>query len=222
MGENMSGLIQEEQRTPWKTMIFVDFWNYELNMSELSLQQDSKKFLTDWFKYPQAVVAAAQKLACPQGTENYFLQYERCYVMGSFDPTKDHKLKQWADNILPRIPGVESEFLPRQKMTTGPKCTGESHCEVRYCPTCNASMIGYKEKGVDTRIATEMLEAGLQNACDLIILVSADKDFVPVVKKLSSRNVKCINAYFPNRGNELSKYCWSSFNIFNERESFRR
>ena len=83
-------------------------------------------------------------------------------------------------------------------------------------------MLGYQEKGIDTRIATEMLDAGLQDSCDVIILVSADKDFIPVVDKLAQKNVKCINAFFPHRGNELANKCWGRFNLFDVRNQFKR
>lgn len=203
-------------------MIFIDFWNYELTMGELADGPDGRKFLTDWFKLPNALVDAATEIARPNRDEPYFLQYERCHIVGSFDPTRDENLQNWAQTVLPRVTGVRAEFLPRQRMTTGPKCTGTTHCEVRECPNCQASMLGYKEKGVDTRIATEMLDVGLQGLCDLIILVSADKDFIPVVDRLSQKNVKCISAFFPGRGHELAQHCWGKFDLFILRDNFRR
>ena len=213
---------EPQSLVPWKTMIYIDFWNYELTMGELSIEIDKVKFLTDWFSLPSVLMGAAETIACPNGDERYYLQYERCHIVGSFDPTKDESLQNWAKTVLPRVTGVRSEFLPRQKMNTGPKCTGAGHCEIRECPNCQSSMLGYKEKGVDTRIATEMLEVGLQGFCDLIILVSADKAFIPVVDKLSQKNVKCISAFFPSKGNELAQHCWGKFDLFALREQFRR
>ncbi len=83
-------------------------------------------------------------------------------------------------------------------------------------------MLGTQEKGVDTHIVTEMLDVAFSGRCDAIVLVSADKDFIPAVQKLMNRNIKVIHAFFPNHGNELAKNCWGNFNLFSVRDVYRR
>lgn len=113
-------------------------------------------------------------------------------------------------------------FAKRQKQTKGPKCVGGDHHEIAKYPICQASMLGYKEKDIDTRIAIEMLYSGLMDQCEVAVLVSADKDFLPVIEKLSSHGVKCIHASFPGCGVELSMKCWSRFDLFTKRSRFSR
>ena len=104
----------------------------------------------------------------------------------------------------------------------GPCCTGTAHHEITACPICNASMLGTQEKGVDTQIAIEMLDMAYSGRCDAIVLVSADKDFIPAIPKLWQRGVKLIHAFFPGYGYELAKQSWGSFDLFHLREQFRR
>ena len=194
-------------------MIFVDFWNYELTMKELE-----PGFLTNWFKLPSIVI---QEVSLLLGAA---VQYERCFIFGSYDPSSpgDARLRSWATTVLSKVPGVEVSFVPRQKRKRGPHCTGAAHHEITACPFCKASMLGTQEKGVDTQIATEMLDMAYSNRCDVIALVSADRDFIPAVEKLLGRNIKVIHAFFPNHGHELAAKSWASFDLFKAREQFRR
>ena len=56
----------------------------------------------------------------------------------------------------------------------------EHRVRVRECPRCNGDMRGTEEKGIDTRIATEMISLAWVKNYDVAILVSSDHDFVPV------------------------------------------
>ena len=83
-------------------------------------------------------------------------------------------------------------------------------------------MLGTQEKGVDTQIVTEMLNKAYSNQCDTIVLVSADKDFVPAVEKLLNKGVKVIHARMSNYGYELTRKSWGNFDLFRHREKFKR
>lgn len=205
-----------DEQPPLKIMCFLDFWNYELTLAGPEGLEPG--FLTDWYKLPEVLVQQSGLLL-----ERKVL-YERLFIAGSYNAasSKDAKLYHWASSVLARIPGVSIDFSQRQQRKTGPKCTGENHCEIVECPVCKASMLGTQEKGVDTRIVTEMLDTALTGQCDALVLVSADKDFIPAVEKLYNKNIKCIHAFFPENGFELGKRCWGSFNLFDLRESFRR
>lgn len=202
-----------DQNVPLRVMIFIDFWNYELAMKDLE-----SSFKTDWSKLPVRTVAEAGKLL------QHPCVYERCFVFGSYDgvSAKDDKLYSWATTKLAGMPGVEVTFLPRQLRTKGPQCTGPLHHEIRNCPECNASMLGTQEKGIDTRIVIEMLNRSYSKQCDVIVLVSADKDFVPAVDKLMDNGIKVIHARMSNYGYDLTRHCWGSFDLFKIRDNFCR
>lgn len=203
----------ELQKDKLRCMIFVDFWNYELTMKELD-----PNFHTNWFNFPSVVM---QELSFVL-KEN--AQYERCFIFGSYDPLSpgDAKLHSWAKNVLSKVPGVTVSFVPRQKRKKGPLCTGVEHHEIKECPFCTSSMLGTQEKGVDTQIATEMLDQAYSKRCDVIVLISADRDFIPAVEKLLVHNIKVVHAFFPRHGSELAEKSWASFDLFKVREQFRR
>jgi uncharacterized LabA/DUF88 family protein len=209
----MPEAVEPQNIKPARVMLFIDFWNYELSMKELD-----PNFLTNWFQLPVTIIREVSKFF------DVPVQYERCFIVGSYDPASpgEARLRGWAANVLSKVPGMFVNFTPRQRRTKGPQCTGKEHHEVRNCPVCNASMLGTQEKGVDTHIATEMLTMAFSGSCDSIVLVSADKDFIPAVERLLHRNIKVIHAFFPNHRNELTNKSWASFNLFKVRDKFRR
>jgi len=74
-------------------------------------------------------------------------------------------------------------------------------------------MTGTVEKGIDTAIATDMISLAWEDAWDIAILVSSDRDFIPVVEFLIAKGRRVINAYFPPKGIHLARTCWSSIDL---------
>lgn len=134
------------------------------------------------------------------------------HVVGSYDPNKpnDVKFKNWYTTWLDRQPGVHTVLLERQKKNY-PKCP---HCqkEMTKCD-CGGDMRGTEEKGVDTRIVTDMISLAWSNGYDVAVLVSSDKDFVPVAEFLQAKGIKVVHAAFPPDGAQLSQKCWASFSV---------
>ena len=82
-------------------------------------------------------------------------------------------------------------------------------------------MRGTEEKGVDVRMATDMISLAWVDNYDIAVLVSSDKDFVPVAEFLQTRGIKVIHGAFPPKGAQLTQKCWGSINIRLLREDFR-
>ena len=82
-------------------------------------------------------------------------------------------------------------------------------------------MRGAEEKGVDVRMATDMIRLAWVDNYDVAVLLSSDKDFVPVAEFLETRGIKVIHGAFPPRGAELTRKCWSSIDVAGSREEFR-
>ena len=57
---------------------------------------------------------------------------------------------------------------------------------------------------------------------DVAVIVSADRDFVPVADFLQSKGIKVIHAAFPPSGSQLSQRCWGNFNVINQMAKFRK
>ena len=82
-------------------------------------------------------------------------------------------------------------------------------------------MRGTEEKGVDVRMATDMISLAWVDNYDIAVLVSSDRDFVPVAEFLETKGIKVIHGAFPPQGAQLTRSCWGSINITDLRESFR-
>ncbi len=79
-----------------------------------------------------------------------------------------------------------------------------------------------EEKGVDVAIVTDMIRLAWEAAYDIAVLVSSDSDLAPAIEFLDLRGRKIVQAGFPPIGSHVATTCWASFDMFSERESFRR
>jgi len=193
--------------------IFIDFWNFSL-----SLREADDAFRVDWKPIGQLLTIEAGKLV----DASAHAVYEGMHVYSSIDPNKpqDIKLKQWLTNSLDRMPGTNVVVLERQKKKGFPKCPA-CQSEVTKCPACQADMRGTEEKGVDTRMVTDMISLAWSKAYDVAVLVSADRDFVPVAEFLQSEGIKVVHGCFPPKGSHLSQKCWGSLNITKMMPAFK-
>jgi uncharacterized LabA/DUF88 family protein len=64
----------------------------------------------------------------------------------------------------------------------------------------------FKEKGVDVRIAVDMLSIARDGVLDKAILASSDSDLQPAIKELGKRNTACIYLGFENYINKGMTY----------------
>lgn len=199
---------------PVRVHIFVDFWNFSLAFKEIE-----QGFLPDWKALPHAIIRETIAVVAP---ENRAI-YQGMNVYGSYDDRgeRDASLRRWATTVLDRFPGIKVSFVPRQKKRTGPRCP-TCFAVVDVCTACGSDMRGMEEKGVDTRIVTDMISLAWEGAYDVAVLVSADRDFVPVVEFLQTKGIKVVHAAFPPKGAVLSQKCWAMIDLPAIREQFRR
>lgn len=193
--------------------VFVDFWNFDLSMSRVD-----KAFRTDYKALGPELVKAAGQLIDPS------MQFEyagmNVYLSSDESSQAEANLRRWATNVLDRFPGVHVSMVPRIRKVSGPKCPS---CKgiIKSCPSCGDDMRGTEEKGVDVRIATDMIMLAWVDSYDVAILVSADSDFVPVAQFLQTKGKKIVHGQFPPGGSHLSQKCWGSINVPSLREKFR-
>lgn len=197
-----------------RVRIFVDFWNFTL-----STQKETAKFQIDWKKLGPLIAAEAAKSVDASAS----VKYEGMNVYGSYDPAKqrDAKLKTWFANTLDKFPGVNVTVVERQKKHTGPTCP---HCQAvtAKCPACGGDMRGTEEKGVDTRMVTDIISLAWIDSYDVAVLVSSDRDFVPVAEFLQAKGIKVVHGAFPPVGSQLSQKCWSHINLVKMMPAFQR
>lgn len=197
-----------------RVRVFVDFWNFTL-----SLNAAQQKFHPDWTKLGRLLAAHVAAQVDPNAAH----AFEAMHVYGSFDPSapRDVKLRSWLEGWLDKQPGVHVSSVPRQKKKSAPKCPA-CHVAAETCPSCGADMRGTEEKGVDTRIVTDMMSLAWADGYNAALLISADRDFVPIAEELQKRGVKVIHGRFGVRGMELSKKCWASLDLVTLMPQFER
>ena len=81
-------------------------------------------------------------------------------------------------------------------------------------------MRGTEEKGVDVRIAIDLIKLAWADDYDTAVLVSADKDFIPLVQFLETRGLKILHAGFLPQASHLANSCWGRINIPRHRGAF--
>lgn len=199
----------------YKFYVFADFWNYTLSM-----KAHDNNFKTDWKKFPKILTREAGNLV----DTGALAHYEGMNVYGSYDQTtpKGRGLKNWSSSVLDGFPGVNAKFKARTKVKSHPRCPC-CHTKVELCPNtaCRKDMRGTQEKGIDTRIAGDLVAMAWEGAFDIAILVSADQDFVPAAEYLQNKGIKVIQAGFPPRGMLLKQKCWASIDLRLHMEDFR-
>ena len=161
--------------------IFVDFWNFTL-----SVRDRHADFRINWQSLGGVIATEAARVVDPA----LALKYEGMGVYGSYDPAKsnDAKLKNWFVNTLDKMAGVSVKIVERQRKRAGPACPFCQHV-VANCPACTHDMRGTEEKGADTRIVTDMISLAWTDSYDVAVLVSSDRDFVPVAEFLQTKGI---------------------------------
>ena len=196
-----------------RVRVFVDFWNFQLSIN--ALEENLK---VDWSILGHCLAAAAGHIVDAKAP----VAYQGMNVYGSYGASDaDAGLRKWAEHTLARFPGVQVEMAPRRKRRRGFVCPS-CHHETTECPNCGKDMRGSEEKGVDTRIATAMISLAWADNYDVAVLVSSDRDFIPVVEFLETKGIKVVHGAFPPQGSGLSQRCWGAIAIPNIRDRFRR
>lgn len=109
------------------------------------------------------------------------------------------------------FPGLQVVCLER-KLKGPPTCPG-CHQRIEYCPHCSAKIVRTLEKGIDAAIVTDMRTLAFEDAWHVAVLVSSDRDFIPVVRYLAEKGHELIHAGPPPRGMDLARACWASIDI---------
>ena len=120
-----------------------------------------------------------------------------------------------------RFPGVSVSIVPSLRYRSAPQCP---NCQeaVPLCPSCGADPCGTEEQGVDIRIATDMIMLAWIDNYDTAVLLSSDKDFIPLVEVLETRGIKVLHAAFPPHGAHLSRACWDTIDLPRLHHQFER
>lgn len=187
------------------TRIFVDYWNFQLMWNERSGGRPC-----DWKALPRELVKAASARLGGAGLGPLVLQETRVYA--GYEAGREANLKNWLSNFLDRQPGIRV-FTSERHWRAHPVHCRSCKTNTTTCPACNAPFGRAAEKTIDARIVTDLLGLAWDGAYTVAVLVTSDKDFIPAVEFLQSKNVHVINATWHGCGHELAKICWASFEL---------
>lgn len=210
------------ENKPIRIRVFIDYWNVQLTFNEkeenVSGQVDCRVKI-DWQKIGQVLAKVAAGKA---SIDNY--SFDGAIIYASYNPKtiEGRNFNKWITTWLNRQTGIQVNCLERQPKAP-PKCPS-CHKIIDHCPhtDCGAKIAGTIEKGVDTLIITDMIRFAWENAYDVAVLASSDRDLVPGVQFLNSKGLKVIQAGFPPSGVHLATSCWGSFDIYSLRSVLLR
>jgi uncharacterized LabA/DUF88 family protein len=192
-----------------RVMVFVDFWNFQINWNERFHQK------CNWRELPRIFFTEAQVL-CQNLTPDCKPSFEGIRIYASINEEKlaDKKLRDWLNRDLNTQPGFTVNIRERHSKKRPFICSECKH-RIEQCPKCNHLYYSASEKGVDSAIITDMFALHIDDVYDVAILVSADSDLIPMVKYLQNHGAKVINAAWKGHGFDLLQSCWGSFFIDN-------
>lgn len=189
-----------------KTIIFVDFWNFQLNWNT-RIPNDK----VDWIELPNLFIERAQGIV-KKRIPNKIIEFDEFRIYASIKRPTDNKLREFLLNKLNTQPGFKVIIKQRRSRPIKVFCK-ECKTEFTHCPKCNTKFYSASEKGVDAAIITDMFALHMDKRYDMAILVTADSDLVPMVEYLQEHGIKVINASWENHGYDIRQASWASFKI---------
>jgi len=163
----------------YKTRVFIDFWNFQLNWNERAGGDR-----IDWPAVPRVLVDEARKKLEAAGiTED--LTLEETLVYASVNPEKEGPLRNFLEGFLDRQPSFRVKIRERKSKLRKIHCSScgrdNERCE------CGEPFMWAPEKGVDTAIVTDLLSLAADDAYSVAILLSSDADHIPAVEFVQSK-----------------------------------
>ncbi|MDX2194329.1 MAG: NYN domain-containing protein [Gemmatimonadales bacterium] len=188
-----------------RVRIFVDYWNFQLTWNDRT-----QKAPCDWRRLPGELLRASTSVT--ESAELGALSLEETRVYAGYEAGREGKLKDWLHNWLDRQPGIRV-FTSERHWREQPVHCRACREDFVSCPACGSAFGRAAEKTVDARIVTDLVGLAWEDAYDVAILVSGDKDFIPAVDFVQRKNYKVINACWRRRGNELAQLSWASLEL---------
>ena len=185
-----------------RVRILVDFWNLQIAWNKFHEERGDGRPPIPWdTRLPDVLT----RQASGKGV------YHGCHVYASIDPRNpaDAGLRRFL-HAMNGFPGYR--VTTKERKSRGFYSCPHPECRRRLteCPHCGRELRRTVEKGVDTALVTDLIQAAIDDLFDTAVLISADADFVPAVELVQNRTGKrVIHAYIRPQGQELRNACWS-------------
>ena len=179
---------------PKRTIFYIDGLNFQHGLEQLKL----RKYY--WLNY----LELANKLL-KHDEILVKIKYFTTIVKKFYDPSKH-------DRQINCISALRT--LDKNKFQT---IFGKHQENYRICKNYNYQMPDFKEKRTGVSIASEIFRDSCNKKCDVIKLISADSDYIPICKTVLDLfpNTEIEILFSPGRkSGELKKLCHWSVDIF--------
>ena len=175
-----------------KTMVFIDFQNFNINMQEY--YKKNTQFIKPRISYSKFSKELSNNVHLDNINliKTYLFGYKPCNELMAL--TKYSSFYKWLNGMKnkPYIEVIEGLQVIRPINKSVAIDINDSSTYVT------------EEKGTDVNIAVNMISKAYTNAYDVAILVSGDTDYVPVIKQLHNIGKTVILATFPTQN--IAKY----------------
>jgi hypothetical protein len=182
--------------------IFVDFWNFQLCWND-AFHFDKSKGETptkiDWKALPGVLMNELPTAFGGTTAVKDPINFKGINVYASVNPDpagRDVGLKNFLHRNLNQMPGYQVHVFDRK--------------ERRSTDDKGNIIIKTVEKGVDTRIVTDLFSGAINDTFDVALLISNDSDFCPAIQTIQDRlDKRIIHIGFRRGGDEIRSSCWS-------------
>lgn len=178
---------------------FVDFWNFQLCWNDafpFDRSKGEQPSRIDWRVFPAILM---NEVPTALGGIKEPLQFKGINVYASVNPaigSKDAPLKNFLLKTMNQMVGYQVHVFDRRE-----RRSVDGHGDV---------VVKTVEKGVDTRIVTDLFAGAINGTYDVALLVSNDSDFCPAIGTIQDRlDKQVVHVGFRRGGDEIRSACWS-------------
>jgi uncharacterized LabA/DUF88 family protein len=116
----------------------------------------------------------------------------------------------------PEAERAQKRYFAALRASNGEVILGRFQQKTIHCEHCGQSIPSFEEKMTDVHIAVDVLADGLLDRYDVAILVTADSDLVPPIRKLArcAKDKRVVVYFPPNRtSKDLKRFSQAYFFI---------
>lgn len=146
-----------------------------------------------WSRLPDVLLGGLKSLPAFKDCE---LDLRGVNVYASCHPhpsEAQRREEEWLRFDLDTLPAFTVKVIPRQLQKNGKK-TGDDP---------------YVEKGVDVKLACDMLSGAFKGAYDVAVLITEDADFAPAIECVQELDRQVVHVWFGGRGKHDRAAAWS-------------
>ena len=189
--------------------LFVDYWNF-MNTLKHEARVRGETASVDWVGFNRWLAEQASQLL-----DSGYIEFARVHFFTSYNPdtiSGSHQ-KAFFRGDLRKQDEHHSVWVNAQGRQRNPPNCPRCHEEIGECPNCGTDMRGYEEKGVDVALAVRMMGEMHEGRLGAAVLISADRDFIPLVREIRRYGVIALHAGFPSGGGAVRDRCDAAIDV---------